>query len=199
MRIEICSDTIPGTVLKKESMENVTGREFLDKIFFISNGVMLSQIKEISGLDGSTLQNWIKRGWVGSAVNKRYSKDQLARILIINMMRKSMQLERIDFLLRYINGNLDCREDDIIPESELYGYICALLELIEREDACGGSLRDNIEKCAQDYSERIAGARLRLINALEIIVCSYYSSLIQLRCDDLYADLAGGVNHGGLV
>ena len=53
---------------------------------------MLSQIREICGIDGSTLQNWTKRGWVANSHNKRYNIDQLSRILIINMMRESMQL-----------------------------------------------------------------------------------------------------------
>ena len=114
MNIGIKDDNIPGTRLRKHEMGNVTGMEFLDKIFFITDGIMLSQVREISNVDGSTLQNWVKRGWIMNPVNKRYSKDQLARILIINMLRDTMLFERIDFLLKYINGNVNNREDDII-------------------------------------------------------------------------------------
>ena len=43
--------------MDKERMGNVTGLEFLNKIFYITDGIMLSQIREICGIDGSTLQN----------------------------------------------------------------------------------------------------------------------------------------------
>ena len=92
MKFAVESGLIPGTVRKKDEMGNVTGKEFLDKIFYISDGIMLSQIRDVSGVDGSTLQNWVKRGWIGTTTNKKYTKDQLARILIINMLRSCMLL-----------------------------------------------------------------------------------------------------------
>ena len=118
MKLEIESRLIPGTLMDKVKMGNVTGLEFLDKIFYITDGIMLAQIREICGIDGSTLQNWTKRGWVANAHNKRYGKDQLARILIINMMRESMQLERIAALLTYVNGRAGDKRKGIGPESK---------------------------------------------------------------------------------
>jgi len=193
MNIGIKDDNIPGTRLHKHEMGNVTGMEFLDKIFFITDGIMLSQVREISNVDGSTLQNWVKRGWIMNPVNKRYSKDQLARILIINMLRDTMLFERIDFLLKYINGNVNNREDDIICESMLYEYICRILNEITINDSvvgCSDSmLTEIIEKSTQDYSERITGARKRLKKALEIIVISYYSTLLKSYTNQLFENL----------
>jgi DNA-binding transcriptional MerR regulator len=169
---------IPGTVLNKKDLGNVSGIEFLNKIFFVSNGVMLGQLREISGVDGSTLQNWVKRGWIGNTVNKRYSKDQLARILIINMMRSSMMLEKIDYILHYINGNIEDKSDDIISEAELYGYICDIYDeftdsgLHKVED-----LRVIIDKITKEkYAEPFEGAKTRLDKALEIILVAYFAS-----------------------
>ena len=85
-------------------MGGVTGKEFLDKVFYITDGIMLAQVREITGIDGTTLQNWLKRGWVASPAKKAYSKEHLARILIINMLRDTMQLSQIIFLLTYVNG-----------------------------------------------------------------------------------------------
>ncbi len=169
---------IPGTVLSKKDLGNVSGIEFLNKIFFVSNGVMLSQLREISGVDGSTLQNWVKRGWIGNTVNKRYSKDQLARILIINMMRSSMMLERIDFILHYINGTIDDKSDDIIPESELYGYICDIYDSFTDSGLhTGEELRELINKVTTEkYVEPCEGAKARLDKALEIILVAYFAS-----------------------
>ena len=80
MNLQINDVYIPGTVLRRDTMGNVTGMEFLKKIFYIQDGIMLSQIREISGIDGSTLQNWTKRGWVANAKLKKYDIDQLAHI-----------------------------------------------------------------------------------------------------------------------
>ncbi|HAN22019.1 MAG: hypothetical protein A2Y15_01200 [Clostridiales bacterium GWF2_36_10] len=194
MNAGIKNDTIPGTILKKKAMGDVNGMVFLDKIFFITDGIMLSQIREIAGIDSSTLQNWIKRGWVSNPTNKRYTKDQLARILIINMLRKNTQLERIDYLLRYINGNPDSREDDIIPESLLYEYItCIIDKIAESSGAETGievvSMKKHIDSCIQDYHEPFSGASKRLKKALEIIVLSYYSSLITTYTEELFGKL----------
>ena len=92
MNLEIHDTMVPGTRLTRAAAGNVTGRDFLDRVFFPSDGVMLSRIRDVSGIDGSTLQNWIKRGWVENAPLKRYTVDQVAHILIINMLRSCVQL-----------------------------------------------------------------------------------------------------------
>jgi Domain of unknown function (DUF1836). len=194
MTLGIVDDHIPGTVMLKKDMGNVTGLEFLDKIFFITDGIMLQQIREISGVDGSTLQNWVKRGWIANTVNKKYSKEHLARILIINMLRDSMLLERIDFLMRYINGNINDQADDIILESQLYDYICRIVDVLMEKDETTSNreLRSYITECTNDYVERVSGARKRLNRALEIIVTVYYASLIQKNSNTLYEKLVRG-------
>ncbi|MGM9652048.1 MAG: DUF1836 domain-containing protein [Eubacteriales bacterium] len=177
---------IPGTILDRQKMGGVSGGEFLDKIFYITDGIMLAQIREIAGVDGSTLQNWLKRGWVVNPKNKMYNMDQLARILIINMMRDTMQLCDISFLLTYVNGDPNCREDDIIPESRLYDYICRLLDMLTAtQNLSHDSLMELITECTADYEEKISGARRRLNSALEIIVMSYYANIIKRRADCL--------------
>ena len=187
MNIGMVDAYIPGTAMRRETMGEVTGRDFLDKVFFITDGIMLSQIREITGLDSSTLQNWVKRGWVGNAVQKKYSKNQLARILIINMIRESMQLERIDFLLKYINGHINCEEDDIIPEARLYDMICRITDRITTDEAQSDrDLNRLIEEETADYEEKVSGARRRLCKALEIIVCAYYATLLRSHANKLY-------------
>ena len=190
MNLEINDALIPGTKLKKSDMGNVTGLEFLSKVFYISEGVMLSQIREVSGIDGSTLQNWTKRGWVANARLKKYNIDQVAHILIINMLRSCIQLEHIAFLLQYINGKLDDTSDDIIRDSVLYDYICRILEALTREDvASKATIKDVIARQITDYEEIIPGARTRLANALEIIVTAYYAALIKKSSDEMLAHL----------
>ena len=190
MNLEINDSLIPGTKLKKNDMGNVTGLEFLSKVFYISEGVMLSQIREVSGIDGSTLQNWTKRGWVANARLKKYNIDQVAHILIINMLRSCIQLDKIALLLHYINGKIDDKSDDIIRDSVLYDYICRILDSLMQQDVCSmASIKDVIREQIADYEEAMPGARDRLANALEIIVTAYYAALIKRSSDEMLANL----------
>jgi hypothetical protein len=186
MNLTIDECMIPGTILKKSDMGNVTGLEFLSKIFFISDGVFVAEIKRISGLDTSTLQNWTKRGWLENTKGRQYDIDHVAHILIINMLRSCMQLDRIDFLVRYINGNADDKSDDIIRSSVLYDYICRTLDKLTGEDALSAeNIRPLLDEMLKEYEEPMAGARKRLLRGLEIIVIAYYASLTKHRADML--------------
>ena len=186
MNLIVDDSMIPGTILKKEAMGNTTGLDFLQKIFYITDGIMMSQIRSISGIDTSTLQNWVKRNWVANAKLKKYDIDQVAHILIINMLRSCMQLDRIAFLIRYINGNVENTGDDIIRDSILYDYICRIVDRITGE---GAEQMHDIKRCIAEvtagYEEKVSGARKRLETALEIIIVAYAASLMKQRSDAL--------------
>lgn len=177
--------------MDKRKMGDVTGLEFLNKIFYITDGIMLSQIREICGIDGSTLQNWTKRGWVANARSKRYDKNQLARILIINMMRDTMQLDRIAQVLAYVNGRTNDVSDDIIPESELYGYLCCIIDRLVEDDTPPDtdSISDLISDMLASYEERTAGARKRLERACGIIIMTYYATLVRHKANNMYDEI----------
>jgi len=192
MNLQINEELIPGTILNRKDMGDVTGLEFLNKIFYISDGVMLTQIREISGIDGSTLQNWTKRGWVANARLKRYNIDQVAHILIINMLRSCMQLDKIAFLVSYINGRVYDESDDIIRDSQLYDYICRILDKLMNAGEISpdnSTLKTTIEKITSGYEEKVSGARRRLNTALEIIIIAYYASIIKSHSDAMVDNL----------
>ena len=146
---------------------------------------MLTQIRNISGIYSSTLQNWTKRGWVANAHSKRYNMDQIAHILIINMLRSCMQLDEIAFLIQYINGDVEDTSDDIISDSKLYDYICLILDHITHSNSCSLSdVADVIAEMTSDYKESVPGARDRLNRALEVIVITYYAAVIKRQADE---------------
>ncbi|MCE5236410.1 MAG: DUF1836 domain-containing protein [Clostridiaceae bacterium] len=179
---------VPGTVIPIEKSTGPGGEGFLNGIFAATSGLMLSQVREITGLDAPALQNWVKRGFVPPPEGKRYGIDQVARILVINMLRDVMQLEKIAFLLSYLNGNLLDTSDDIIPESVLYSYICRI------RYACGGALSEKdvekaIESCTGDYVEKIPGAAQKLHRALRIILLSLKSAQLKKEAENLLATL----------
>lgn len=186
MNLQFQDDRIPGTRLKQSDVDGATGMAFLKKVFFISEGVMLTQIREISGIDSSTLQNWTKRGWVANSKLKKYNIDQVAHILIINMLRSCMQLDRIAFLIQYINGDVEDSSDDIISDSVLYDYICRIVEYMMQSDTCAlNSIHEIVARFTEDYNEPFEGARARLNKALEVIVVTYYATVMKHRADKL--------------
>lgn len=190
MQLKIDDNMIPGTLLTKAESGGVTGLEFLNRVFFPSEGIMLSRIRDVSGVDGSTLQNWTKRGWVENAPMKRYGIDQVAHILIINMLRSCVRLDHIAYLLHYINGRVDDRSDDIIRESVLYDYICRILDrLMEEENCSDESIRAIIADVTAFYEEVRPGSRERLNNALSIIVIAYYAVVLKHNADTMISDL----------
>ncbi|MBO5294645.1 MAG: DUF1836 domain-containing protein [Clostridia bacterium] len=190
MKLKFYDEYIPGTKLKQSDMDGLTGMAFLKKVFFISEGVMMTQIRDISGIDSSTLQNWTKRGWVANSKLKKYNIDQVAHILIINMLRSCMQLDKIAFLIQYINGTVGDASDDIIRDSELYDYICRILSTIMENGSCAlASIGDTIAEITADYVEPVAGARVRLNRALEVIVVTYYATVIKHHANELLEKL----------
>ena len=192
MNLELRGSCFPGSVVCREDRYGKDGAEFLERVFFISDGIMLQQIKDISGVDGSTLQNWVKRGWIGNTVNKKYTRNQLARILIINMLRSSMRLDRIDYLLRYINGTINCEDDDIIPEATLYGYICRIIDEVSGAGSMTlEELKTLVSRRIATYPEKVPDARKRLEKAMVIILTAYASSLMMKASADLMEELVG--------
>ena len=190
MNLQFHDELIPGTKLKQSDMDGLTGLDFLKKVFFISEGVMLTQIRDISGIDSSTLQNWTKRGWVINSKSKKYDIDQVAHILIINMLRSCMQLDKIAFLIQYINGEVDNESDDIIRDSVLYDYICRILSHMMSNDTCAlSSVGVSVSEITSDYVEPVAGAHERLNKALEVIVVTYYAALIKSHANGLLEGL----------
>ncbi len=189
MKVYLSDELIPGTKLKQAEMGGVTGLDFLKQVFYISEGVMLTQIRDISGIDSSTLQNWTKRGWVANSHLKKYDIDQVAHILIINMLRSCMQLDKIAFLIQYINGDVEDTSDDIVRDSELYDYICRTLEYMKDGQNEVEGLDLLIEKVTKEYVEPVAGGRTRLNAALKVIVVAYCASMLKHSADELMADL----------
>lgn len=182
------SGNIPGTLFPIREMDGATGMIFLDKVFYVTTGIMLTQIRNITGIDGTTLQNWVKRGWVPGPKGKSYSKEHLARILLINMMRDTMQLSRVMYLLNYINGSEP--EDRIVSESDLYDYVCQVTAKVSDTLTMGTEpLEGAIGEVLADYEEPSAGARRRLAAGIRIIVLTYCAGMIKAMADDTVDEL----------
>jgi DNA-binding transcriptional MerR regulator len=124
---------IPGTTLPY-SDTNATAFAHIRPLIAATRGLGLAQVCAITGLEGSTIQNWVKRGWIGKLRDKKYNESQVARILIINALRGCLQLDNIARLMTYVNGVVEDPTDDIVDEGELFSCLCEAArspELIE--------------------------------------------------------------------
>ena len=104
---------LPGSTIEAESLSAESADRLISPMF-LSGGLMLSQVAALTGLEPYTIQNWVKRGFLPPPQNKRYTIRQFCRILLINMLKDSFQLDTVCSLLSYINGHLDDESDDII-------------------------------------------------------------------------------------
>jgi DNA-binding transcriptional MerR regulator len=158
----------------------------LEEAITIAGGLSLSQVCSITGLEQSTVQNWVKRGWVARPERKRYTELQLARIMLINMLRASLRLEQIAGLMRYINGSVEDRSDDIIAEKELYNRLCYILFKIGNTDYISANeISKIVKEELATYQPAYDGAKEKLENALVIMTTAYYSAWMLKKTSEL--------------
>lgn len=180
---------LPGTALKIEEGRLIYGFANLSSLFSVTGGLTLSQICEIAGTELTTVQNWIKRGWVAHPENKRYKENHLARIIILNMLRNCLQLEQIAAILRYINGSADDRNDDIIPDSTLYSHLCIIVDKVLSLNLTDeNSIRQCVSDALTQYTEPYEGAKEKLISALTVMALAYIASEIKMSAEKIFKD-----------
>jgi hypothetical protein len=179
--------TLPGTTIEIEDGRLQFGFANLAPLFNVTGGLTLSQICEIAGTELTTVQNWIKRGWVAHPEQKRYRENHLARIVILNTLRPAFQLEKIALLLRFVNGSADDRGDDIIPDSALYTYLCIIVDRFPADGSrAPEDVRRTVEESLTEYEEPYPGAREKLAAALTVMTLAYLSSEIKLQAEALF-------------
>ena len=179
--------TLPGTVLQVGTSET----EHLQEVFssmFLAGGMVLSQVASITGLEPYTIQNWVKRGYLSSPQKKRYTQRQLSRILIINMLRAALPLERICGLLQYINGHLDDEADDLIDDTQLY-FLFVRLAAHHRQMHNGAGRDGYLEKILADYEEPVPGAKERVEKVLRIMLTAWAASQLRQTAEHMVAQL----------
>lgn len=181
---------LPGTNLEIEDGKMSFGFANIAPLVSVTRGLTLSQACDLTGIEPTTVQNWIKRGWVAHPVDKRYGEYQISRMIILNMLRPAMQLEKIAVLLRYVNGDADNRNDDIIPDAALYTYLCKIIDAVmQKRSANPVEIKDTAEKIIYEYREAFPGAKEKLVNALTVMTLVYISSHIKAKADELFDKL----------
>lgn len=175
--------TIPGTAMPYTNL-NASAFSMIEPLLTAAGGLSLSQVCAITGLEGSTIQNWVKRGWVENPKAKKYGEAQLSRVLIISALRDSLQLEQIVQLLRFVNGSVSDRKDDIIKESRLYDYLCAAVKLLRPEEGVSEQkVKALVDSLISDYRGPALDSKQRLSRALTVMVLAYLSGSFKRQAD----------------
>ena len=164
------SKMIPGTNI--EYQNNNDAFSVLKPMIAITGGFSLGQICKITGLQASTIQNWVKRSFVPHPEKKKYYERHLSRILLISALRDCMNIEDIGELMQLINGDTDDESDDIISEENLYDYFCKAVRNLDAQ-----SLNDeSIERTIITILEHEEGlTKEKLTMALKVMVYAYIS------------------------
>lgn len=181
---------IPGTALPWNEGLSKDAFAVLLPVLSVTKGLTLSQLKELTGLEGTTIQNWVKRGWVESPKAKRYGEQQIVRIILINMLRNSMQLEKIIALMSYINGEVDDRNDDIIPDRELFSIMCSVISQVDKIQTTNkATIMRIIEEELTDYTGPNPDSKEKLERAVLCMALGFISAEIKKDSEDEFLKL----------
>lgn len=169
---------IPGTCLNYADEKHAFNA--FKSMIELGNGITLSQICNITGVEDFAVQNWVKRGYVAKPVNKKYFTKHFARILLINSLKDALKIEEIGEILTYVNGDAEDETDDILSEEDLYNIFSAIIYDLE-------DLKD-IEKVVNENTPK--NKKLRL--AMKTMVYAYISCKLKARAYEDYKILKGG-------
>ena len=178
---------IPGTVLMATEQETEHIEERL-RAMFLGGGIVLSQVAAVTGLEPYTIQNWVKRGFLTKPVGKRYTLEQLCRIISINMLKSALPLEDICGLLHYINGALDDSSDDLIDDATLY-FLFLKLAVQHRQMKNQDGRDILLSKALEGYKEPVPGAAQRVEKVLRIMLTAWAASMLRQNAEKMIEEL----------
>ncbi len=167
-------NTIPGTNIVYVENDGMFAK--FKPLINATDGLTLGQVCSITGLEASTIQNWVKRKFVARPVKKKYRERQLARILLISSLRDAMKIDSIGELMRMVNGNADDEADDIITEENMYDYFCKISQLAIEKEVRRDEIAALVAASLRDYSADGTEAFNKLRDALTVMVYAYLAA-----------------------
>jgi len=161
-----------------------------------TGGLSLSQVCAVTKLEGSTIQNWVKRGWVAHPRGKKYEEVHIARILIINALKECIKLEHVALLMNYVNGGSESGGDGAIKESELFNYLCdALGRMGQARDHSRGGVEYVVDDVIRGYDGPSADSRLRIRKALTLMIYACVCTDVKRRTESMMGQILHDLEH----
>lgn len=177
--------TLPGTVLSVDADRPQAAEEVFSSLF-LAGGLVLSQVTQVTGLEPYIIQNWVRRGFLAPPKQRKYTRRQLSRILMINALKSTLSIEQICKLLSYINGALDDESDDTIDDTELYGAFVLVAGSVQKHGLTSESEMNRlIADGLKDYKESIPGAKERIEQALRIMITAWRAAQLQTKAQSM--------------
>ena len=172
--------TAPGSTVPYRSGEGVFA--LFKPMLAAADGLTLSQVCAVTGLEPSTLQNWVKRGFVPHPVRKKYDARSLARILLIASLRDGLPIEEVGALMTLVNGDTESTEDDLVSEDALYDALCGALAALDGPADAQGVAAAVAAATAGFTGPPDAAERLRA--ALAVMVCACLAGHWKSQAED---------------
>lgn len=175
----------PGTNLPQEKSGAVFSMYL--PLIKAADGLTLSQVCALTSLEPSTIQNWIKRGFVPHPMEKKYHERHLARILLINSVKDAMKIDSVGELMMLINGDTDDESDDIISEERLYDYLCACAAAVD-----GGEHDDIpaiVHRVTDDFCPPDEKDRQRVEAALTVMTYALAAGRLKQKAEDAFRSM----------
>ena len=192
-------DTNDNTAQGTETTYAEYGEKDFSKIKMLleaTGGLSLSQVCAVTGLEASTIQNWVKRGWVTHPKGKKYEEVHVARILIINALKECIKLEHISLLMSYVNGADAKTGGGIIKESELFNYLGeALQKAGQADDLSPGGVESVVEKIISEYKGPTPDARIRIRKALTVMIFACVCTDVKRRTEAMMGQILYDLEH----
>ncbi len=180
--------TYPGTTIEVMSLERCSSRSLFDGIF-AAGGITLSQVCIMTGLEPYMVQNWVKRGFVTPPKKRVYTRTQFARIIIINMLRDSLQIDRICSLIKLLGGLTPDPADDLISDDELYHRYVDMVSALRINISDPDAVVNAAQTASEGFVERIPKAREQLVRILQVMLYAHTASGLRLKADEILSTL----------
>jgi len=170
----------------------------IEMLLEATGGLSLSQVCAVTGLEGSTIQNWVKRGWVAHPKGKKYEEIHIARILIINALKECIKLEHIALLMDYVNDSTNDKGGGIIKESELYNFLCdALGRMGKVQDQSRGGVEAVVETLIKSYKGPKPDSHARIRKALTLMIYACVCTDVKRRTEAMMQQILQDLEHPG--
>ena len=135
----------------------------------LENGLLLSALCEKTGVETSTVQNWVKRGYLSKPNGKKYTGEQAAEVIFLNNIKNAISLDEAARLLRRTEEKTGLRASEMLSV-----LVSALVRATRFNSTDGESLKSviNIELRSQGI-ENAEVSKLVLVTALSALCADY--------------------------
>jgi len=152
------------------------------------DSMMLSQVVEVAqrvsqnDINNMHIQNWVRRKYLPHPQKKKYNREQVANILLLNDLRNILTLEEASHLLGFVNQTLDDNSDDRINPAKLYRYYSEIFDRTQQDWV------KSLEQLPKEVNDSLAGEEMNDVDKEKVAATLVILNL--LARGNLYKQIA---------